>query len=493
MSSYDRQYNCGTPSQNYSLDQYDGSNDSTSSGSPQTRLSCSSSHQQRDDFPTPTSTDASNEADESCSQFNYSYNPNDLSKYLKPSDGLSTIVFNGNPLNQYFNSTDNSINFNGENLFQSYSVANFDPNFVPNSYSNSQRKIESDNSAIQPKTNVKNESLDTKSSFIMQPPESIDEATENAKRRPRPQRRSRTKFEKKQLDTLESTFANTHYPDVNLIDRLSRLTNLTTERISVWFQNRRARFKRSKKGAKEEIFAPNHNPILDEFGDLSNDSDNLKKQTKNFDKLDEEKSEKNSNSFNENLTDDENSKIETVKNSESHKTVQSKPIFNPMKLPHSSSNQNLSQNFYQQMSNSYYAQNNNQHLLKLPVNTVQDDEHNSSNNSAQSSRNSSPKPSSDSSDSSPDHKSDQESNFHTFHSDNQVYGQPAALPPHLFHLAPYQTGFNNNFYMPPIQPYAQNLPNIFQPYIEYNKNDASNGAYFPGFNPHTMPAYYGNA
>ncbi|CAF1153511.1 unnamed protein product, partial [Brachionus calyciflorus] len=80
MSSYDRQYNCGTPSQNYSLDQYDGSNDSTSSGSPQTRLSCSSSHQQRDDFPTPTSTDASNEADESCSQFNYSYNPNDLSK-----------------------------------------------------------------------------------------------------------------------------------------------------------------------------------------------------------------------------------------------------------------------------------------------------------------------------------------------------------------------------------------------------------------------------
>jgi hypothetical protein len=41
-------------------------------------------------------------------------------------------------------------------------------------------------------------------------------------------------------------FQKTHYPDVTMVDRLADTLRINTERISVWFQNRRARFKREK-------------------------------------------------------------------------------------------------------------------------------------------------------------------------------------------------------------------------------------------------------
>jgi len=45
---------------------------------------------------------------------------------------------------------------------------------------------------------------------------------------------------------LEMAFHKTHYPDVGMVDRLADTLRINTERISVWFQNRRARFKREK-------------------------------------------------------------------------------------------------------------------------------------------------------------------------------------------------------------------------------------------------------
>jgi hypothetical protein len=86
------------------------------------------------------------------------------------------------------------------------------------------------------------------SSYLMQPPdsESIAVAAANASAN-RSKRRTRTKFDKEQLDTLEHAFERAHYPDVNQIICLSEMLNIGTERISVWFQNRRARFKKMKK------------------------------------------------------------------------------------------------------------------------------------------------------------------------------------------------------------------------------------------------------
>jgi hypothetical protein len=49
------------------------------------------------------------------------------------------------------------------------------------------------------------------------------------------------------LDTLEATFERTHYPEIRAVDDLSSELSLSIERISVWFQNRRARFKKCRK------------------------------------------------------------------------------------------------------------------------------------------------------------------------------------------------------------------------------------------------------
>ena len=54
------------------------------------------------------------------------------------------------------------------------------------------------------------------------------------------------------LDTLEATFQRANYPDIRTVDDLSDMLNLSTERISIWFQNRRARFKKAKKAVAKE-------------------------------------------------------------------------------------------------------------------------------------------------------------------------------------------------------------------------------------------------
>lgn len=65
-------------------------------------------------------------------------------------------------------------------------------------------------------------------------------------------RRSRTTYTKTQLDALEATFQKTHYPEIRVVDDLSSMLNLSTERISIWFQNRRARFKKARKLETQE-------------------------------------------------------------------------------------------------------------------------------------------------------------------------------------------------------------------------------------------------
>jgi hypothetical protein len=64
---------------------------------------------------------------------------------------------------------------------------------------------------------------------------------------------------------LEAAFNRTHYPDVNAIDRLANMLNLTTERISVWFQNRRARYKKKKNSCGDDASKSfDQQPLIDE-------------------------------------------------------------------------------------------------------------------------------------------------------------------------------------------------------------------------------------
>ncbi|XP_072797641.1 homeobox expressed in ES cells 1 isoform X2 [Vicugna pacos] len=75
-------------------------------------------------------------------------------------------------------------------------------------------------------------------------------------------RRPRTAFTQNQVEVLENVFRVNCYPGIDIREDLAQKLNLEEDRIQIWFQNRRAKLKRSHRESQFLMAKKNFNTDL---------------------------------------------------------------------------------------------------------------------------------------------------------------------------------------------------------------------------------------